>query len=51
MTRIVSALLLLATVAASTAPAFAVTEVTNCNAAPKAEWARCVIRQSKTGGE
>ena len=51
MTRIVSVLLLIATVVGSTIPAFAISEVTNCDSAPKSDWARCVIRQSKQGGE
>ena len=51
MTRIVSTLLLIATLTAATAPAFAINEVANCSAAVKSDWARCVIRQSKSGGE
>ena len=51
MTRIVSALILAATILTTAAPAFAITEVPNCDAAPKSDWARCVIRQSKQGGE
>ena len=51
MTRIVSALVLLATVVGTAVPAFAITEVPNCNAAPQSDWARCVIRQSQQGGE
>ena len=51
MTRIVSALILLATVVGTAAPAFAISEYPNCDAAPKSEWVRCVIRQSKQGGE
>lgn len=50
MTRIVLGLVLAATVAVAAAPAFAVKEYTNCSAAPKDDYARCVIRQSKTGG-
>ena len=51
MTRIISALLLLATVAGASVPAFAISEVTNCDSGPKSDWARCIIRQSKQGGE
>ena len=51
MIRIVSAAILLAAVIGATAPAFAISEYTNCSSAPKADFARCVIRQSKGGGE
>jgi hypothetical protein len=50
MTRIVLGLVLAATVAVTAAPAFAIKEYTNCSAAPRDDFARCVIRQSKTGG-
>ena len=51
MTRFVALALLVATVAVSAAPAFALSPYPNCDAGPKADWARCIIRSSKTGGE
>ena len=49
--RMILAIGALATLIGATAPAFAINEVTNCSAAPKSDWARCVIRQSHQGGE
>ena len=47
MTRILSAMVLAATIFGATAPAFALDNVANCDAVPKSEWARCIIRHSK----
>lgn len=49
MKRLILTIALIGTLASAIVPAFAASEITNCDSMPSSEWARCVIDQAQSG--